>query len=71
MFNGKDSQVDESADRGEPLSECGRVPDSPLPEEVAIRAHSYWQQRLRSGASDGSADDDWFRAERELDLEKF
>jgi hypothetical protein len=32
-------------------------------EEIACRAYSYWEAR---GYQDGSADEDWFRAEREL-----
>jgi hypothetical protein len=32
---------------------------------VAILAYSYWQQR---GCPDGSAEDDWFRAENEVAL---
>jgi hypothetical protein len=32
-------------------------------EEVARLAHSYWEAR---GCQGGSAEEDWFRAEREL-----
>jgi hypothetical protein len=32
-------------------------------EEVGRLAHSYWEAR---GGQGGSADEDWFRAEREL-----
>jgi hypothetical protein len=32
-------------------------------EETAALAYSYWEAR---GGEDGSADDDWYRAEREV-----
>lgn len=32
-------------------------------EEIARLAYSYWEAR---GCQDGSADEDWFRAEKEL-----
>jgi hypothetical protein len=32
-------------------------------EEVARLAHSYWEDR---GSQGGSAEEDWYRAEREL-----
>ena len=35
----------------------------PSQEEIAIRAYSYWEARGHVG---GSAEEDWFRAEREL-----
>ena len=31
--------------------------------EIAVLAYSYWEAR---GAQDGSAEEDWFRAEQEL-----
>jgi len=34
-------------------------------ERVALLAYSYWVQRGRQG---GSPEEDWFRAERELNL---
>jgi hypothetical protein len=36
---------------------------SPTHEEIARRAHRFWEER---GKPDGSAGDDWHRAEREL-----
>jgi hypothetical protein len=33
------------------------------PEEIAQLAHSYWEAR---GRPDGSAEEDWFRAEQDL-----
>lgn len=35
----------------------------PTHDEIALLAHSYWQQR---GGHHGSQADDWFRAEQEL-----
>jgi hypothetical protein len=35
----------------------------PTHDEIARLAHSYWEARGRRG---GSAEDDWYRAEREL-----
>jgi hypothetical protein len=35
----------------------------PTHEQIARLAHSYWLDR---GRGEGSADEDWFRAEREL-----
>ena len=34
-------------------------------EKIALLAYTYWVQRGRQG---GSPDEDWFRAEREIDL---
>ncbi len=34
-------------------------------ERVALLAYSYWEQR---GCQGGSPEEDWFRAEREVDL---
>ena len=34
-------------------------------EEIATLAYSYWEARGRQG---GSAEDDWYRAEREWDV---
>ena len=36
---------------------------TPDPAEVARLAYSYWESR---GGGNGSADEDWLRAEREL-----
>jgi hypothetical protein len=36
---------------------------TPLPEEIAALAYSYWVQR---GYADGSQEQDWLRAEAEL-----
>jgi len=34
-------------------------------EKVALLAYTYWEQRGRQG---GSPEEDWYRAEREIDL---
>ena len=34
-------------------------------EKTALLAYSYWEQRGRQG---GSPEEDWYRAEREIDL---
>ncbi len=47
----------------EPLSEP--TPIVSTRERVALLAYSYWVQR---GCQGGSPEEDWFRAERELDL---
>jgi len=39
------------------------VPEGPSREAIAELAYLYWKAR---GGRDGSADDDWLRAEREL-----
>jgi len=39
------------------------VPDAPSPEQIAILAYSYWEER---GCQGGSPEEDWLRAEREL-----
>jgi hypothetical protein len=35
----------------------------PEPEDIARLAYSYWEER---GSTDGSSEDDWYRAEEEL-----
>lgn len=46
------------------MSEARRfAPRNPSHDEIARLAYSYWEGR---GGQGGSADDDWFRAEREL-----
>jgi len=40
-----------------------RKDDIPAHEAVSRLAYSYWEAR---GCEDGSADDDWYRAEAEL-----
>jgi hypothetical protein len=40
---------------------------APTHQEIAALAYSYWEQRGRQG---GSALEDWFRAERELQQRK-
>lgn len=37
--------------------------DVPFQEQVALLAYHLWEQR---GCPDGSPEEDWFRAEREL-----
>ena len=39
------------------------VPAAPLREDIARLAYSYWEAR---GCQDGSPEEDWIRAEREL-----
>lgn len=39
------------------------VYSAPDPQEIARLAYSYWEAR---GRKDGSADEDWLQAEREL-----
>jgi len=34
-------------------------------EKIALLAYTYWEQRGRQG---GSPEEDWYRAEREIDL---
>jgi hypothetical protein len=36
---------------------------TPTEEEIARLAYSFWEER---GSTNGSPEDDWFRAEREL-----
>ncbi len=38
-------------------------PTVPVEEQIALLAYSYWEAR---GRQDGSAEEDWFRAEREV-----
>ncbi len=38
-------------------------PEGPTREEIAVRAYQCWQERE---CSDGTAEDDWYRAEQEL-----
>jgi Protein of unknown function (DUF2934) len=71
MFTVEDGFVVDPEDSEELHSECGHVPKAPSPEETAVRAHHYWQERMRTGDVDGNADEDWLRAERDLDIEKF
>ena len=40
-----------------------QIEDSPSHDEIAVLAYSYWDARGRQG---GSAEDEWFQAEREL-----
>ena len=49
------NQVDEANSWGNP--------DLPTREEVARRAHALWQER---GCPEGSHEEDWIQAEREL-----
>jgi len=39
------------------------IDESPSHDEIAVLAYSYWDARGRQG---GSAEEDWFQAEREL-----
>jgi hypothetical protein len=43
------------------------VPTGPSNEEIARLAYGYWEAR---GRQNGSAEDDWYRAERELTQRK-
>jgi hypothetical protein len=45
------------------MIETTEKPISVTPEEIAQLAYSYWEAR---GRPDGSAEEDWFRAEQEL-----
>jgi hypothetical protein len=47
----------------EPVTESGRSETPYDQAEIARLAYEYWQAR---GCPDGSPEDDWFRAEREL-----
>ena len=40
---------------------------APTQEEIAARAYVLWQQR---GGAEGSSEEDWSRAERELKAER-
>jgi hypothetical protein len=71
MFTFEDGFVADPEGLNELPVECGTVPKAPSPEETAVRAYRYWQERLRNGAAVGNADDDWFLAERDLDVEAF
>lgn len=44
----------------EPIDVSG---DFPSQEDIAVRAYFYWEAR---GCPDGSREEDWLRAEREL-----
>jgi hypothetical protein len=35
-------------------------------QEVALLAYAYWEERVRNNV-DGSAEEDWYRAEQELE----
>ena len=54
-----------------PSGTAGGHVDDPAPgpdrEEIARLAYSYWEAR---GGEGGSQEDDWFRAERELQASK-
>lgn len=41
----------------------------PTEEEISRLAYSYWEARVREGQP-GSAEEDWFRAERDLTRQK-
>jgi len=45
----------------------GNSPAVSRRERIALLAYTYWEQRGRQG---GSPDEDWFRAEREIDPDK-
>jgi Protein of unknown function (DUF2934) len=47
----------------EPVEEAAPALSSPEHEQIAQLAYSYWQAR---GCPDGSAEEDWFRAEADL-----
>ena len=49
--------------RREVFTEAVRVVTPPTREEIARLAYGYWEVRGKRG---GSADEDWYRAEREL-----
>jgi hypothetical protein len=42
---------------------AAEVSVEPEHEQIALLAHSYW---LNRGPGEGSAEEDWFRAEREI-----
>jgi len=48
-----------------PDREPHAVPRTPTQEEIAALAYSYWEARGRQG---GSPQEDWARAERELQV---
>ena len=56
-----------------PIPEAGisgaiiQIEDSPSHDAIAVLAYSYWEARGRQG---GSAEEDWFQAERELREQK-
>jgi hypothetical protein len=50
-----------------PVDEAKPPAGAPAYEDVARLAHSYWEAR---GCQDGSALEDWLRAEREINERK-
>jgi hypothetical protein len=71
MFTLEDGFVADPEDPEQLHSECGHAPKAPSSEETAVRAYRYWQERLTTGGVEGNADEDWLRAEQDLDIEKF
>jgi len=58
------STTPQNASQSDPNISVGTPGDSELPrEEIARLAYSYWENRQ---ADEGSAEDDWLRAENEL-----
>jgi hypothetical protein len=49
--------------KGDTLSAQTKSTSSPEHEQVAVLAYALWQKR---GSPEGSPDEDWFQAEREL-----
>jgi hypothetical protein len=52
-----ENQQDEALETAVPSDE------PPAHEQIALLAHALWQQR---GCPEGSPEEDWFRAERQL-----
>ncbi len=65
--NTEDVFPEDRADPAAAPAEIGGEDPNPAPQvghdEIARLAYSYWENR---GRQDGSPEDDWFRAEREL-----
>jgi len=61
------SRTHSTRPRTNPGTTSVEKPVAPTHQEIAALAYSYWEQRGRQG---GSALEDWFRAERELQQRK-
>jgi hypothetical protein len=57
----QDSELNRPTDNAD--ASHSRVPETSMQEDVAKLAYAFWQQR---GCSQGSADEDWLEAERNL-----
>ena len=64
MSNKTTSTTSQTAAAAATVMAPEKVSDAvPSQEEIAVQAYFYWEAR---GCPDGSAEDDWLRAEQEL-----